>query len=288
MVRRKQILKSWQRLNSTFLGRSVASCMGVWHHLQANIQARFTAPVQSMVNFQQAFPQNASKARKRRPASGESGPSAVDRVIQPQLPFNFPPVNSPSVPTTDQGTAAAILGGPPKKKRGRPSKLEYEAKVAEAAARGEEYHPTPKRKKVQRASLQGTPNASMAPPSMTEIEAAGDGSAGQENVRHPKAAFGEGSGPVSESIARSLNLEATALAADQMQIDEKRPFKNSIQEKQASGIEARSSLLADVGEGIDPHAPDTIQNTRTLQYDSTPHNNFTSYQSPSRGPVTAG
>lgn len=219
-------------------GRSVNSCLGVWQNLQANARAHFTGPVQPMFAFEQPPTQSAPKPKKKRPASGES--VALDRTIQSQQPFNFPPVNALSDPATGQGAMASNLGGPPKKKRGRPSKAEYEAKVAEAAARGEEYHPPPKRKKTPRTSLEGAPNAGIVTPSMTEVGAAGEESTSMKKARKPNAAPEEASNLASESTVRSLALVATAHAADQMQIEEEKPFKSIIPETQASEVDFTS------------------------------------------------
>ena len=237
-----------------------------------------------MATFEQPFSQNASKPKKKqRPASGEHVTSTVDRMLQPQLPLNFPSVNSPSDPASDQGVTASVLGGPPKKKRGRPSKVEHEAKVAEAAARGEIYQPTPKRKKAPQPSLEGAPNVGMVTPSMTEIGATGEGSASKTRIRKPKAGIEETGGLASEPTARGFGLEATAFAADQMQ-----PFRSTIPETQASGVEARESLPADMGGIAERTAPDTFQSTMTLRHDSTPRTDFTSYHGPSRDSVRTG
>ena len=209
-------------------------------------------------------------------------------MIQPQLPLNFPSVNSPSDPASDQGVTASVLGGPPKKKRGRPSKVEHEAKVAEAAARGEIYQPTPKRKKAPQPSLEGAPNVGMVTPSMTEIGTTGEGSASKTRTRKPKAGIEETGGLVSEPTARSLALEATAFTADQMQIEEGRPFRSTIPETQASNVEARESLPVHMGENTERTAPDTFQSTMTLRHDSTPRTDFTSYHVPSRDPGRTG
>lgn len=240
-----------------------------------------------MAPFEQPTPQSASKPKKRRPASGGNVPTAVDRVIQPQLPFNFPSVNAPSGPASDPVITTPVLGGPPKKKRGRPSKVEYEAKVAEAAARGEKYQPTPKRKKAPRPSLQGAPNAGMVTSSITEVGTTGEGLTGKARARKPREGPEEAGGLASDSTARSLALEATALAADPMQIGEN-PFKSTIPETQASGFEARGSLSADIRENAERTALDTVQSTMALRQDSTPGNDFTFYQGPMRDPVTTG
>lgn len=278
-------MKGWQRLNILLTGRSVSSCILVWQHLQATAQARFTAPVQPMVAFEQPSPHNASKPKKRRPASGENIPSAVDRMIQPQQPFNFSSVNTPSDPTTDPGATASVSGRPPKKKRGRPSKAEHEAKVAEAAARGEEYQPPSKRKKTSRPSQQGAPNAGMV---MTDVGAAGEGSTGKKKAQKPKAASEVASSLASEPTTRSLAFKATAHAADQMQIEKEKHLKSTIPETQASDFETRGSLFAGTREHAGSTAPDTIQSTMTLQHDSTPQNVFTSYQGPTRDPAITG
>ena len=269
-------------------GRSVSSCLAVYQNLYANFQARFTAPAQHTVTFEQMSPQNASQPKKKRPASGENVPSAGERVIQPQLPFNFPPVNSPSEPATDPGLTVSVSGGPPKKKRGRPSKVEHEAKVAEAASRGEEYHPTPKRKKAPRPSLQGAPTASMVAHGVTEIGTPSEGFAGDSDAQNPKAAPRDASGLNSEFTTRNLALESTAHVTDQIQMDERKSFKNTIPETQSSEVRAQEDLLADIRESADRAAPDTVHSTMTLQHESTPQSSFTSYHGPIRVPATTG
>ena len=178
------------------------------------------------------------------------------------------------------------VGGPLRKKRGRPSKVEYEAKVAEAAARGEEYQPTPRRKKNRHPSLQGAPNASMVTPGMAEAGTAGEGYASNNIARTWKTAPEGAGGLASRPTGRNLDMEATALAANQMQTDHMKSFKNTIPETQASEVEAREHLLADMRENAERTAPDTVHSTMTLQHDSTPHSSFTSYQAPMRGPGT--
>ena len=261
--------------------------MVVWKHLQqANAQARFANPVQPMMAFDQASQHNASKQKKKRQTSGEHGSPAVDRAIQPQVPLNFAPVNSPGNPTTDQGLTASGVGGPLKKKRGRPSKSEYEAKVAEAAARGEEYQPTPRRKKNRQPSLQGTPNAGMVAPGMAEAGTAGESYASNNLARTWKTAPEGASGLASRPTARNLDMDATGLAANQMQTDHMKSFKSTIPETQASEVEAREKLLADMRENAERTAPDTVHSTMTLQHDATPHSSYTSYQAPMRGQGT--
>lgn len=233
-----------------------------------------------MVTFEQPFPQNPSKPKKKRPASGGNIPSAIDRMIQPQQPSNFASVNPSSDPATDQGATDSLSGGPPKKKRGRPSKAEYEAKVAEAAARGEEYHPPPKRKKTPRPSLQGAPNPGMVTPSVTDISAVGEGSIGKKNARKPTAVFEEASSLTSGPPVRNLALEVTAHDASQMQYNEDKPVKSTMPEAQASEVKGRESA--------ENNAPDTFQSMMTFQHGPTPQTDFTYYQGPTGDPATTG
>lgn len=271
LIRERGIQPSWYEI-ALPNGRSVSSCIVVWQNLQANTQARFQAPVQPMVAFEQSQ-QNASKPKIKHPASGENYPSAVDRMIQPQQPFNFPPVNA-SDSVTAPGSA-----GQPKKKRGRPSKAEYEAKVAEAAARGEDYQPAAKRKKTPRPSPQGAPNVGIVTP-------AGESPTSMKKARKPKAALEEASSLAFPPTARSCALDATAYAADQMQFDEERPVQSTMSETQASEVEARESLLANMREHAEHTAPYTVQNNTTLRHGSIPQNDFTSFLGPTRGPAT--
>ena len=262
------------------IGRSVSSCMVVWQQLQANAHARYTAPVHPMVAFEQPFPQSASKLKNQRPTSGENVSSTVDRMIQPQQPFNFLPVNVSNDPAADQGATASALGGPLKKKRGRPSKAEYEAKVAEAAARGEEYQPPPKRKKTPRPSQQAVPNPGIITP---EVGASAEFSTGKESARKPKATPEKTSSLASTPTARNLALGVTTPAADQMQIDRGEQFKSTIPERQTSEFEGRGSLFSGMREHADYSAP---QSSLTLQHDSTPQSDLTFYQGPRRNPAT--
>ena len=259
--------------------------MTVWQHLLANTQPQFATPVQPRVAFEQPSTQNASKTKKKRPAPSENISSVADRMIQPQQSFKFPPVNTSGDPATDQVATASVSGGPPKKKRGRPSKADYEAKLAEAAARGEEYQPPPKRKKTAQSSLQGAPTADMLTPSMAKVGPAGEGSTGKKKARKPKGTP-EADSLAPESNARSLALEATTHAADQMQPDIWRPIRSTIPETQLSEVEPRGSLLAAMREHAGYTIPDTVQSTMTLQNDSTPLNDFALYHGPTRDSAT--
>lgn len=76
--------------------------------------------------------------------------NAAGRELQPRPPL-FPGYNAPAGPA---GFRFSTLEPPPRKKRGRPNKEEFERRAAEARARGEEY---PKRRtKAQKRSAEDT------------------------------------------------------------------------------------------------------------------------------------
>lgn len=144
---------------------------------------------------------------------------AVDRIIQPRIP-EFSAVNEP-FSSPHQPPAPVPAGEPPKKKRGRPSKAEYEIRLAEYAARGESY-PAPRKSKTPRQSTESyAPTAVMFPPTTAET---GEGrtprtpttrefgdpntaSPGRRRTRPSKAEIG----------TRSIPLDTSALAADRSQ-----------------------------------------------------------------------
>ena len=87
--------------------------------------------------------------------------ATAERTLQPR-PTGFDPVNGQDliVPQGDSGD------GRPRKKRGRPSKIEHEQRVQEALARGEVY-PPPKKNKTLRPSEGGPSAAEPTPSSVT-------------------------------------------------------------------------------------------------------------------------
>ena len=143
---------------------------------------------------------------------------AVDRIIQPRIEFSSinEPYTSPHHPL-----APVIPGEPPKKKRGRPSKAEYEIRLAEYAARGESY-PAPRKSKTPRQSAEGyAPTAVMFPSNTTE---AGEGRAlstpttmevGEGNTASPGKRRSRPSKV--ETGSRNIHLDTSALAAGQPQ-----------------------------------------------------------------------
>lgn len=191
-------------------GRSVSACQKAYDHLLSNPSTIFPLSLRSTVN---PDPKGTPKQRKRQYPSGD-GPMAVDRIIQPRI-SDFSSVNDPF--NAPPPPAATAPGEPPKKKRGRPSKAEHEIRMAEYAARGEPPPPPRKPKTPKRSAERPAPTVNM----FTSI--AGDG--GLLSTPTPLDAGAVGPSPVpgeqsrvdpADQVARTLALEATALAAEQM------------------------------------------------------------------------
>lgn len=149
-VLRSHSSRQWRsELIAISLGRSVSACQKAYDHLLSLAHPPTVYPVPYRpTNYIEPKPPMVKP--KKRPY-GSDGSMAVDRIIQPRT-SEFSAVNetyhSPLHP------AAPSPGGePPKKKRGRPSKAEYEVRVAEYAARGESY-PAPRKSKASRHSAE--------------------------------------------------------------------------------------------------------------------------------------
>lgn len=192
----------------------MSACQKAFEHLLSRSSTGFPGSYRPTEHPEPKAPP--PKPKKRGYASGE-GTMAVDRIIQPRISefsavnesFSSPhPPPAPPVPT----------GEPPKKKRGRPSKAEYEIRLAEYAARGESY-PAPRKSKTPRQSTESyAPTAVMFPPASAE---SGEGRAPQTPTR---VEFGE-RGTASpgrrrvrpsktEIGTRNIPLDTSALAAD--------------------------------------------------------------------------
>ena len=204
----------------------------------------------------------------------------ADRTMQQQQ-STFPSVNapSPSGSFAFQAVPGTSTGEPPRKKRGRPSKEEFDKRVAEAAQRGEIY-PPPRKRKPPRPSTDSIVNDPVSLTGTSEPGAVieGEGSAGKKRAKKPKA-IPAVSGPppnVSEghlepgSTDTNRVFEATASAADAMQIVPGEPTRSIIPETQGSDFPARESLL----EGMREHAahaePETTQSRSVLQHEPAP------------------
>ena len=202
-----------------------------------------------------------------------------------QQQSTFPSVNAPSPSGSFAFPAVpgTSTGEPPRKKRGRPSKEEFDKRVAEAAQRGETY-PPPRKRKPPRPSAESIVNDPVSLPGTNEPGAAieGEGSAGKKKARKPKAIPAVSEPPPNfaeghfEPEATNTNrvLEATASAADHMQILMGEPTRTTIPETQASDFPAQGSLL----EGMREHAartePETTQSSSTLKHESAPRSDL--------------
>ena len=198
-----------------------------------------------------------------------------------QQQSTFPSVNapSPSGSFAFQAIPGTSTGEPPRKKRGRPSKEEFDKRVAEAAQRGQIY-PPPRKRKPPRPSTESIVNDPGSLPGTNETGAAieGEGSAGKKKARKPKAIPAVSEPPpnvseehlVPESMDSNRLFDATASAAARTQIVMGEPTRSTIPEAQASGFPARESLL----EGMREHAaraePETTQSSSVLQHESAP------------------
>ncbi len=204
----------------------------------------------------------------------------ADRTMQQQQ-STFPSVNapSPSGSFAFQAVPGTSTGEPPRKKRGRPSKEEFDKRVAEAAQRGETY-PPPRKRKPPRPSTESIVHDPLSLPGPDETGAAieGEGSAGKKKARKPKAIPTVSEPPpnvteghlVPESTNTNRVLEATASAADHMQIIMGEPTRSTIPETQASDFPAREGLLAGMREHAARSEAETVQSSSTLKHETAP------------------
>ncbi|KAI9847781.1 MAG: hypothetical protein M1837_001674 [Sclerophora amabilis] len=199
-------------------GRSLKSCKKTFQYLmgESAFAPSFTnAPSQSMLSGGAKAP----NPRKRPlPPKETSTPGA--RNLQPR-PLAFSSMNG-NEGSPYQFSPNEDPNQPPKKKRGRPSKADQEARAAAAAARGE-LLPTPKPPKTNRGprspssavkasktGVQGNtggpaPTAVMQTPGMAKPGTPGTGSAPKARRGRPTKA---------ESAAKRILLEAAATAAE--------------------------------------------------------------------------
>lgn len=246
-------------------GRSVSACMRAYELLTGS-SAGPSAALSSAISFNK-YP-STTKAKNKRPAPVEDTPTPADRTTQAQT---FAAVNTPGDSITYQAPAVPQqkATGPPKKKRGRPSKEEHERRVREAAERGEVY-PRPKKTKTPRPSLE---SAAGGIPISDVMEGS---STGNTTTKLQEVALATERSDPGDS-ARNLSLEATASAADQVQIDTEEVSRPSIPENLTSNFPAREILLA----GMREHAAmtahlgsDKMQSSSTLKQDSAPRSEW--------------
>ena len=187
-----------------YLGRSVAACAETFEQLRSRLASGYPAPYHPTVRPE--FQAQPPKPKKRPLPSGDV-PTTADRTIQPRV-SSFAAVNDPNEPSAFLSATPSTGEPPNKKKRGRPSKADYEIRAAEAAARGEPY-PPPKKPRTPRPSAEGAAStANKFTPVASGLAGVEESSTGKKQVRPKKK---------KQAAARSTSLEITAQAADQMQ-----------------------------------------------------------------------
>ncbi|KAI9786843.1 MAG: hypothetical protein M1839_005074 [Geoglossum umbratile] len=158
-------------------GRSLNSCQNAYRSLLATPSPAPVSRRKNVTGSQTVVSSsNGSPNSKKRPYPAAEGHSA-SRSIQPRpiaAALNGESPGPAEVPTSFQGVSGdADPNQPPRKKRGRPTKAETEAKRQAAALKGEVY-PPPKQQKTPRSSISGgrvtatdaagEPNATVAAP----------------------------------------------------------------------------------------------------------------------------
>ncbi|KAG6994031.1 hypothetical protein G7Y79_00048g084270 [Physcia stellaris] len=217
-------------------GRSLSACQRAFTRLRTRQEMGTAMRPQGAP--EQFLP--LSRPKKRTSAGDLSTPS------HPAPGFSsFPSVNNPS-PAHGLPSNVSTPGGKPQKKRGRPSKAEYELKVAEAAARGEVYPPP---KKIKTPKTAGEEGASLiATGAQDEGSAPGNPAPSETRKRLPKAKAPKEHQPT---------LQATANAANALG----QPSEVPVLETQSTELGHSESLLA----GLQEHAARTETNPTDQQ-----------------------
>lgn len=270
----------------------MSSCQKAFENLLAHSSTSFPGPYRSTDLHEPKS--TASKPRKRAYASGD-GSMAVDRIIQPRI-SEFSSVNEPYTSPHQPPTPVAA-SEPPKKKRGRPSKAEYEIRLAEYAARGESY-PAPRKSKTPRQSAEGyAPTAVMFAPNTTEpgeggvlstptaleVGEPGTASPGKRRSRPSKVDVG----------SRNIPLDTSALATGQTQhlteemarsdanIASDSASRNTGPENQSSEQGYQRNLLAQMQEHAARVEPGSSRGSESSQLQHAPESRvWEAYQPP--------
>ena len=178
---------------SSSAGRSLSACQRAFTRLRT--RQGFLAPMRPPgAPEQQSLP--LPKPRKRTSAGDLSTPSHATPGFS-----SFPSVNSPN-PAHGLPNVTTV-GGKLQKKRGRPSKAEYDLKVAEAAARGEVYPPPKKIKTPKTPADEGVASAVLGAPD--DVGLPSNSTLSEVKKHTPKAKAAK---------APQTALEATASAAN--------------------------------------------------------------------------
>ncbi len=268
------------RTDNLCVGRSVAACENTFN-LLTNRVSSMLAPGPPFVPAKGSPALLPPKPKKKRVSSGVSV-SGTNGPIQPSQ-YTFAPINQTDPPSAYQYQPSTPGDTPDKagKKRGRPTKAEYEARAAEAAARGEAWPPPKRHKKPSgegAAMMEGT-----------EAGELGTGSTSKKKARKPKTApTGPGASILGTEGQGGFALQLGASAGDRMQIDAPEgQVKSTIPETQYAESTAPESLIAEMHEhaaqavttipetattntAVPPTQSETTQSSVTLPHDPPP------------------
>lgn len=218
---------------------------------------------------------------KKRPY-GSDGSMAVDRIIQPRT-SEFSAVNETYHPPLHP--AAPSSGAEPlRKKRGRPSKAEYEVRVAEYAARGESY-PAPRKSKASRRSAET--QALFTPTKIETIDSRPASTLAMMEAGEPGSPSGKRR-PRPNKLSRNFTLDTSALT--QFPSETGRGETNTAVEAagEGPGLETQPSDLMNIGDlAVQAQerpahlASDLVRGVEIIQERHTPENRaWQAYQAP--------
>ena len=166
--------------------------------------------------------------------------SAPGRSIQPRPSASaFAPIN----PNGQDQLSPGEGDGRPRKKRGRPSKVEHEQRVREAEARGEIY-PPPRKPKPPRPSFEGGPSSAGAGAPMAIMFTPNN--AGFQAVTSPGSAYQK------YEPERSTAMEPPGTSMPPMEQSHRSPFvaerapRSTIPETQMSDYNTSESLISEM------------------------------------------
>lgn len=218
---------------------------------------------------------------KKRPY-GSDGSMAVERIIQPRT-SEFSAVNE-TYHLPLHPAAPSLAGEPPKKKRGRPSKAEYEVRVAEYAARGEPY-PAPRKSKASRRSAET--QALFTPTKIETMDNRPASTLAMMEASEPGSPSGKRR-PRPNKLSRNFTLDTSALT--QLPGERGQGGTNTAAEAagERPGLETQPSDLVHIGDlavQAQEHpahlASDLVRDVEILQEMHTPENRaWQAYQAP--------
>lgn len=218
----------------------MSACQKAFNHLISLTHQSTVYPVPYRpTNY--AEPKSLMVKPKKRPY-GSDGSMAVDRIIQPRT-SEFSAVNEAYQSPLHPG-AQNPAGEPQKKKRGRPSKAEYEVRAAEYAARGEPY-PAPRKSKASRNSTET--QAMFTPAKIESIDSRPMSTLTMMEASEPGSPSGKRR-PRPNKLSRNFTLDTSALT--QLPGETRRGDTNTVAEAagERAGLEMQQGGLVQMGD----------------------------------------